>query len=108
MTSDGNPYARFRRALEIGNPDLVRAMLSYMIRQSLLRAWGEFQEEHPLIVAPIFTDVPFEAGKPNCIIAHTHKGQGVSFMRDKAAWHHRIPKAEELARALKELEEVTS
>jgi hypothetical protein len=23
MTSDGNPYARFRRALEIGNPELV-------------------------------------------------------------------------------------
>jgi amidase len=46
-----------------GNPDPVRALLSYMIRQSLLRAWGEFQEEHPLIVAPIFTDVPFEAGK---------------------------------------------
>jgi transketolase len=55
-----------------------------------------------------FSHVPFEAGKPNCIIAHTHKGQGVSFMRDKAAWHHRIPKAEELATALKELEEVTS
>ena len=29
-------------------------------------------------------------------------------MRDKAAWHHRVPKAEELATALKELEEVTS
>ena len=55
-----------------------------------------------------FSRVPFEAGKPNCIIAHTHKGQGVSFMRDKAAWHHRIPKAEELATALEELEEVTS
>jgi amidase len=46
-----------------GDPDPVRAVLSYMIRQSLLRAWGEFQEEHPLIVTPIFTDVPFEAGK---------------------------------------------
>jgi transketolase len=53
-----------------------------------------------------FSRVPFEPGKPNCIIAHTHKGQGVSFMRDKAAWHHRIPKAEELAAALKEIDEV--
>jgi transketolase len=53
-----------------------------------------------------FSGVPFEPGKPNCIIAHTHKGQGVSFMRDKAAWHHRIPKAEELAAALKEIDEV--
>jgi transketolase len=53
-----------------------------------------------------FSHVPFEPGKPNCIIAHTHKGQGVSFMRDKAAWHHRIPNAEELAAALREIEEV--
>jgi hypothetical protein len=33
-----------------------------MTRQSLLRAWGQFQEGHPLIVAPIYTGVPFEAG----------------------------------------------
>ncbi len=53
-----------------------------------------------------FSRAPFEAGKPTCIIAHTHKGQGVSLMRDKAAWHHKVPNAEELAAALKELEEV--
>jgi hypothetical protein len=29
-------------------------------------------------------------------------------MRDKAAWHHRIPNEEELAMALKELEEEVS
>src|SRR5215510_10055904 len=52
-----------------------------------------------------FARLPFDAGKPNCIIAHTHKGQGVSLMRDKAAWHHKVPNAEELATALKELEE---
>ena len=55
-----------------------------------------------------FSRVPFEVDKPNCIIAHTHKGQGVSFMQDKAAWHHKVPNAEELAVALKELEEVVS
>jgi transketolase len=53
-----------------------------------------------------FARLPFEAGKPNCVIAHTHKGQGVSLMRDKAAWHHKVPNAAELATALKELEEV--
>jgi transketolase len=47
--------------------------------------------------------MPREAGKPSCIIAHTHKGQGVSFMQDKAAWHHRVPNAEELTTALEEL-----
>jgi len=46
-----------------GDPDRLTAMLSYMTRQSLLRAWGEFQETHPLIVGPVFIDVPFEATK---------------------------------------------
>ena len=39
-----------------------RTMQSFVMRHSLLRAWGEFQETHSLIVAPIYTDVPFEAG----------------------------------------------
>jgi amidase len=45
------------------DPDPVTTSQSFMIRQSLLRAWGQFQEGHPLIVAPIFTDVPFEVGR---------------------------------------------
>jgi amidase len=45
-----------------GNPDPVTTRQSFITRQSLLRTWGEFQETHPLIVAPIYTDVPFEAG----------------------------------------------
>jgi len=45
-----------------GDSDPVTTVQSFMVRRSLLRAWGEFQETHPLIVAPIFTDVPFEAG----------------------------------------------
>ena len=46
-----------------GEPNPMIVMRSYMTRQSLLRAWGEFQETYPLIVGPVFTDVPFEAGK---------------------------------------------
>lgn len=48
--------------------------------------------------------VPFEPGRPSCLIAHTHKGQGVSFMRDRVDWHHRVPTDNELAQALSELE----
>jgi transketolase len=53
----------------------------------------------------VFDQLPFDWGRPNCIIAHTHKGQGVSFMRDRPAWHHRVPTAEEYAQALRELDE---
>lgn len=42
--------------------------------------------------------------KPLVIIADTHKGQGVSFMRDQAGWHHGVPNAEQYAQALAELE----
>jgi transketolase len=52
-----------------------------------------------------FRDVPFEAGRPTCVIAHTHKGRGVSFMEDQVEWHHRIPTAAELTAALAELDE---
>jgi len=45
-----------------GDPDPVTTLQSFVTRQSVLRAWGEFQERHPLIVAPVFTDIPFEAG----------------------------------------------
>jgi transketolase len=49
-------------------------------------------------------DVPFQPGRSSCLIAHTHKGQGVSFMTDQVAWHHRIPSAAEYERARAELE----
>lgn len=42
--------------------------------------------------------------KPRCIIAHTFKGQGVSFMRDQAGWHHGVPNAAQYAQAIVELE----
>jgi transketolase len=48
--------------------------------------------------------LPFEPGRPSCIIAHTVKGKGVSFMEDKLLWHYRAPDAEEYPRALAELE----
>ena len=51
-----------------------------------------------------FRQVPFEPGRPNCVIAHTHKGRGVSFMEDRVEWHHRVPTAEELTAALAELD----
>ena len=42
--------------------------------------------------------------RPRCIIAHTVKGKGVSFMEDDLLWHYRTPKGDEYQRALAELE----
>lgn len=41
--------------------------------------------------------------KPLCVIANTIKGKGVSFMEDKAKWHHGIPSQDEYEQAIKEL-----
>jgi transketolase len=44
-------------------------------------------------------------GKPLCVIAHTIKGKGVSYMEDKVGWHHGVPSAAQLDEALRELNE---
>lgn len=51
----------------------------------------------------LFRSAPFTAGKPSVVIAHTHKGKGVSFIQDHPGWHHRVPTADELTDALAEL-----
>ena len=50
-------------------------------------------------------ELPFLAGSPSCIIAHTVKGKGISFMEDKLLWHYRSPSDEDLQKALAELGE---
>jgi len=42
-------------------------------------------------------------GRPRCIIAHTTKGKGVSFIEDRVEWHHGVPSAAQVAQALTEL-----
>ena len=42
---------------------------------------------------------------PTAILARTVKGKGVSFMEDDSAWHGAAPSAEQLAQAMKDIEE---
>jgi transketolase len=51
----------------------------------------------------VFDAVPFSADRPSAVIANTIKGRGVSFMEDRVEWHHKVPTADELERALREL-----
>ena len=50
-----------------------------------------------------FERLPLAAGRPTCVIARTRKGRGVSFIEDRAEWHHRVPTDVELELALAEL-----
>ncbi len=44
------------------------------------------------------------SGVPTCIVAHTVKGKGVSFMENSFAWHAKVPNSTEADAALEELE----
>ncbi|EJB08133.1 transketolase [Rhizobium leguminosarum] len=43
--------------------------------------------------------------RPHCIVAHTNKGHGISFMQNTVDWHHKVPNKEQYAIALAELSE---
>ena len=45
-----------------------------------------------------------KSGKPTCIVAHTVKGKGVSFMENNPEWHGVAPKPEQVTAAVAELE----
>jgi transketolase len=44
-------------------------------------------------------------GRPKCVVAHTNKGQGISFMSDNVAWHHKVPTEAQYRQAMAELEQ---
>ena len=46
---------------------------------------------------------PVTPRKPKCILAHTVKGKGVSFMENQVGWHGKAPNTSERDDALKEM-----
>ncbi|MCL4171164.1 UNVERIFIED_CONTAM: hypothetical protein GTU68_006373 [Idotea baltica] len=47
------------------------------------------------------------SGSPKCVVANTFKGQGISYMRDRVEWHHKVPNKEQYEQALNELQAAT-
>ena len=43
------------------------------------------------------------ANKPLCVIAHTIKGKGISYMENQVGWHHGVPNQAQWEQALQEL-----
>jgi transketolase len=72
------------------------------------RAFGWAVREidgHDLIaIVDALDALPFEAGRPSCIVAHTVKGKGVSFMENRLLWHYRAPLGDDFRLALAELD----
>lgn len=53
--------------------------------------------------AALYSALSSRHDRPHVVIARTTKGKGVSFMEDRAEWHHKVPSAEQVAAAIKEL-----
>lgn len=45
-----------------------------------------------------------KSDKPTFVIAHTVKGKGISYMENRAGWHHKLPSKEQLEQAFAELD----
>jgi transketolase len=52
----------------------------------------------------VFSEARPDSAQPMCVIAHTTKGKGVSFMEDTVLWHYRSPQGDEYDAAILELE----
>ena len=74
------------------------------------RAFGFAVREADMVGEPeqlkeILEGLPFEPGKPSAVICHTIKGQGVPFMENNLAWHHKSRiSAEELEEIYRHLD----
>ncbi len=51
-----------------------------------------------------FEEAKTVKGKPTVLIANTIKGKGSKVMEDKAAWHHKVPNAEEYAQIMRDFQ----
>ena len=60
--------------------------------------------DHQAILEAL-SGLPRTPGKPTCVIAHTIKGKGVSFMEHSVLWHYRTARGDEFDAALRELGE---
>lgn len=58
--------------------------------------------DHEAIAAALRA-VPWEPGRPSCLIARTVKGKGVDFMERQLLWHYKSPDAGQLSQALQQL-----
>ena len=95
---DYNKLQAFGRVKEVLNLDPLATKwesFGWAVREIDGHAFGE--------ITDALSNIPFSSNQPSCVIAHTIKGKGVSFMENQLAWHYRNPTEEELSQALLEL-----
>lgn len=89
-----------------GNTDKVIKLEPFMDKLESFQWGARFIEGNSIeTILWGLNTIPYNKNKPSCIIAHTVKGKGVSYMENKLKWHYNYPNEEELKIALEELED---
>lgn len=94
-----------RNGLQQGAPTEQTSGLEPLPDKARAFRWGVAEvdgHDHGALL-DLFQSLPVVAGRPSFVIAHTHKGYPVSFMRDEIKWHNSLPSDEEIAAAMEEL-----
>jgi len=94
-----------RNGLQQGAPTEETSRLEPLADKARAFNWGACDvdgHDHAALL-DLFERLPLEAGKPSFVIAHTHKGNPVTFMRDRVEWHNKVPSAEQIQAAIEEL-----
>ena len=94
-----------RNGLQQGAPTEKTSRLEPLADKARAFCWAvrEVDGHDHAALLDLFERLPVEAGRPSFVIAHTHKGNPVSFMRDRVEWHHKVPSADQVRAALEEL-----
>lgn len=94
-----------RNGLQQGAPTEETSRLEPLADKARAFGWAVAEvdgHDHGALL-DLFESLPVAAGRPTFVIAHTHKGNPVSFMRDRVEWHHKVPSPDQLEAALEEL-----
>ena len=94
---DYNKLQLFGRTNDVLNLEPLRPKL-----ESLGWSVREIDGHNHLEIETALLKVPFEKQKPSCIIAHTIKGKGASFMENRIEWHDKKLSKEDYQKALEE------
>jgi transketolase len=95
---DYNKIQSLGSVAEVLNLDSLRAKT-----ESFNWATREVDGHDLAAVEAALAEVPWQPGRPSCLIAHTVKGKGVDYMENQLAWHYKSPDERQLQSALKQL-----
>ena len=88
--------------------DLTEAIMAIEPLMQKFEAFGfdvhETDGNNPAELIQTVESLDRKNSKPKVIIASTTKGKGISFIEDRAIWHHKVPTSEEIQIAIEELE----